>query len=100
MFYNSTEIIRSPQDTAVFLNKPAIFVCETSGSDFTEWIINGTNLRDLSSDDLSRTFGINNTLTIAGRVKYNETRVQCVTGDIEGSLRKSENVTLTIQGIW
>lgn len=84
----------------MFPNTPAIFICETSGSDFTEWIINGTNLRDLSSDNLSRTFGVNNTLTIAGRVEYNETRVQCVTGDIEGSLIKSENVTLTIQGIW
>lgn len=82
----------------MFLNQPAVFICATIGSDFTEWKINGTNLRELSSDDLSRTFGQNVTLTIQGRVEYNESRVQCVAGDLEGNIAFSENVTLTIQG--
>lgn len=97
-------IIRSPQDTAVFLDQPAMFICETIGGDFTGWRVNGSSISDLLPevlDDLKTgPGGVHNyELSITARAVYNGTTVQCVTGKILGVPIESENVTLTIQGI-
>ena len=96
----------SPQDTTVFLNRTGIFSCDASGGDFIVWRVNGTGFEDLSSEILSdldiNPEGISSglsTLSIIARVVYNGTRVQCVTGKFGGVAARSENVTLTIQGV-
>lgn len=104
MIYYLAEIIRPPQDTAVFLDQPAMFICETIGGDFTGWRVNGSSISDLLPeivDDLKTgPGGVHNyELNITARVVYNGTTVQCVTGKIEGVPVESENVTLKIQGI-
>ena len=83
-----------------------MFSCDASGGDFIVWRVNGTSFNDLSSEILSdidiNPVGISSglsTLDITARAVYNGTRVQCVTGDIGGVAARSENVTLTIQGV-
>ena len=84
-----------------------MFSCETSGGDYIIWRVNGTTFSNLSPE-ISSDIDINpvgissglSTLNIPARAVYNETTVQCVTGDIGGVVAESENVTLTIQGIY
>ena len=83
-----------------------MFSCDASGGDFIVWRVNGTGFKDLSSEILSdldiNPVGISSglsTLNITARAVYNGTTVQCVTGDIGGVAARSENVTLTIQGV-
>ena len=84
-----------------------MFSCDASGGDFIVWRVNGTSFSGLSSEILSD-IDINpdgiivsglSTLDITVRAVYNGTTVQCVTGKFGGVAARSENVTLTIQGI-
>ena len=103
----STEINIPPQDTTVFINMTGKFSCEASGGEYIVWRVNGTSFYDLPSetqDDLDINpvgviFSGLSTLTITAKAVYNGTTVQCVTGMIGGIAARSENVTLTIQGI-
>ena len=95
-----TEIIESPSNVTVFINKTAVFTCVIHGPYY--WRVNGTSLGRLPSDisdDLGTYQETDDNekiiLTIPGRAEYNGTRVQCVV--VGGN--DSENVTLTIQGI-
>ena len=87
-----------------------MFSCEASGGDFIVWRVNGTIISDLSSEILSD-IDINpegiivsglSTLDIIAKAVYNGTTIQCVIGEaaIGGVVIESENVTLTIQGIY
>ena len=105
---NSPTVINiPPQDTTVFLNRTGMFSCETSGGDFIVWRVNGTSYENLPSDVQSDvdinplgTFSDFSTLTITARAVYNGTTIQCVTLKSGGIPVESENVTLTIQGIY
>ena len=100
------EIVQSPKSRVVFLGQPALFRCETDG-DLSTWKINGIILDELPPD-IYNDLGISgrNTeagtrlknLTIPGTVKYNETRVQCVSEVLDSLPAESQNVTLLIQG--
>lgn len=105
-----TEIHISPKDTTVFLNRTAMFSCNTSGGNFILWRVNGTSFSDLPPE-IRSDLDINpegiviighgfSTLTIPVRAVYNGTTVQCVTGVDFGVPVESENVTLTIQGVY
>ena len=107
--YSATEIISSPKDTTVFLNREGMFTCETNGGDYTIWRVDGKSITDISPDvqeDLN--FAHNGSggagsglfmMNITARSLYNGTTVQCVTGDVGGMTVESEIVTMTIQGI-
>ena len=101
------EILRSPENQIVFLDQSAEFTYETDGG-FSGWKINGTLLQDLPPEirsDLdvsvsSTTEGSTvETLTIPARAEYNGTNIQCLVLGFGGSA-ESENVTLTVQGIY
>ena len=84
-----------------------MFSCETSGGNFIVWRVNGTSYENLPSDVQSDvdinplgTFSDFSTLTITARAVYNRTTIQCVTLKSGGISVESENVTLTIQGIY
>ena len=100
------EVLRPPEKKIVFLNKAAVFTCETNHGSPT-WKINGTILEELPPEihsDLkilknltsSRTTVEN--LTIPARAKYNGTVVQCVIFSAQGIAAQSDNVSLKIQG--
>ena len=85
-----------------------MFTCETVGG-FSGWRINGTVLQDLPPD-IERDIEISEsntaegstveTLTIPARAEYNGTKVQCLVLRFGGGSAESENVTLTVQGIY
>ncbi|CAI8043109.1 hypothetical protein GBAR_LOCUS23920 [Geodia barretti] len=100
------EILHAPESTTVFLNKPAVFTCETGGGD-TLWLVNGTQLGllpDIRSDlvlseEITTPEGSSvQNLTIPARPQYNGTRVQCASVIFRGPVVESDNATLTIQG--
>jgi hypothetical protein len=97
------EILRSSENTTVFLNQPAVFTCETRGGS-TVWRVNGTQreafppdvLRDLVTSDITTPGGVFVTnLTIPARAQYNGTRVQCLSV-LFGNSAESEIATLNI----
>ena len=103
---SSPEILRSPENTTVFLDRSAVVTCETRGGG-TLWRFNGTQreafppdiLRDLVISDITTPEGVFVTnLTIPARAQYNGTIVQCQSGLFGGSVVESDNATLTIQG--
>ena len=109
LLYVTTEIVESPGDTTVFLDSKAVFTCETRGADYGHWRVNGTAYNKLPlglRNDLvpnQETVGEKEvyTLTIPGRAKYNETKVQCVAGDAGDAgdyYIESETATLKVQG--
>ena len=101
------EILVAPESKVVYLNQSAVFTCETIGGTL-EWIVNGTK-RDVHSEEIRNDLIISEiptegdskreTLTIPARAEYNGTRVQCAVFTFGGSAL-SENVTMTIQGIY
>ena len=107
LFLSTPEILHAPESSTVFLNKPAVFTCETRGGT-TLWRVNGTQqglllleIRiDLVVSEITTSEGHSvQTLTIPARPQYNGTRVQCLSVIIDVSRAESDNATLTIQGI-
>ena len=100
-----TEIIRSPQDTTVFINQQATFTCEINAT-FGGWKVNGTGFSNLSLEvrrdlmPLTESIGDNIlvTLSIPGKAAYNKTTIQCVAVESGGGVEESENVYLLYQG--
>ena len=103
------EIIESPTNITVFLNKSAVFECETSvHGGLSGWKVNGTvynslpaEIRsDLVTGDEGESERGNRiiTLTVPAKIEYNETSVQCVTAESGGDLDESETVRMTVQG--
>ena len=99
------EILCAPENTTVFLDQSAEFICETDGG-LSGWRINRTLLQDLPPELRSDmcVSGTNTAegsrvkvLTIPARAEYNGTRVQCLVVTFGGS-SESENATLKIQG--
>ena len=104
---HAAEILHSPESTTVFLNRSAVFTCETRGGT-TLWRVNGTQRETLLPDiridlvvsEITTPEGHSvQTLTIPARAQYNGTKVQCLSLIIDGSRAESDNATLTIQGI-
>ena len=105
--YFLIEIIKQPKNMTVFLNQSAEFECETSGG-LSGWKVDGTLYNilpaEIRSDLKSENRGVSEegnsiiALTIPGRNVYNETNIQCVTGEFGGNLDESETVLLKIQG--
>ena len=104
--FMSPEIVDPPINTTVFINQTAVFECETSGGEITDWRINGTDFNNLPpniQNDWKTDRHYNGSswfysLTVQATDRYNETRVQCVTGSFGGSSDESDNATLSIQG--
>lgn len=102
----STEIFRPPNDTTVFLDSIAVFMCEVNGG-LASWRVNGTFYNSLSAEirsdlDTDQEAGAGGneilTVTVPGRAEYNGTRVQCYT-IIPGSASvESRTVIMTVQG--
>ena len=97
-------IVNHPDDRTAFLNKNAIFTCLTQPSSTPHWRVNDTDyvnntIPNELNDDLSITseptthFNVL-TLNITARTEYNETRFECVAGDVV-----SDTATLYIQGM-
>ena len=104
----SAEIFRAPNDTTVFLDNSAEFMCEVNGG-LASWRVNETYYNslpheirdDLDTDQEDSDDGAGNeilTLSIPGKAKYNGTKVQCVTGEFGSDPVESENVIMTVQG--
>ena len=99
-------ILDPPANITVFLDKSAVFTCETD-SGLPGWRVNGTLLHDLppeirsdlvvleTNTDESSTL---EQLTIPARAEYNTTKVQCLAVTFS-SLEESENGTILIQGV-
>ena len=78
----------------------------TRDGSWRNWLVNGTEIElnadfitdssVLEGDDLQLYLLV---LNIVGRVEYNGSRVQCVTGGEDVDPVYSENATLIIQGI-
>ena len=85
----STVMTATPDNTTVFLNSRATFICEVSSS-YAWWIVNDTVENDWLSAEIFRDldtaveFGetVLRRLTIPGTAKYNGTRVQCVVAGV------------------
>ena len=106
LFLSTPEILHAPESSTVFLNKPAVFTCETRGGT-TLWRVNGTQRETFSPDirsdlvvsEITNPEGTTvETLTIPARAQYNGTKVQCLSVIIDVSRVESDNATLTIQG--
>lgn len=106
-FHLLPEIIHPPNSTVVFLNKTAVFTCETGGGS-ADWLINGI-LFDMLSPEIRIELDVTDKvtkdgrigeLTIPARTDFNGTVVQCVVLILTGLAAKSENVTLKIQGMY
>ena len=104
-FSIAADIVQPPTDITGFLDNTAVFKCEVDGG-LAGWRVNGTYYNDLSPEirsdlDADQEDGAGGneilTLTIPGKTKYNETRVQCVV--FGGASKESENATMTVQGI-
>ena len=104
--YIIAEIVEPPSDTTVFLDHTAVFTCETKGSLYGYWRVNGTahnnlppELRD-DLDNVQETVGdiVVYILTIPGRVEYDGAVVQCVAGDAGGDSIESTIAILKVQG--
>ena len=84
-----------------------MFTCETDGG-VSGWRINGT-VRQTLPPEIERDIEVSVTtttegstverLTFPGRAEYNGTKIQCLVLGFGGSA-ESENVTLTVQGIY
>ena len=107
LFHSPLVIVKPPENITAFLNKSAVFTCETNGG-ITSWRVNGTQrqilLPDIRSDlvvsEITTPEGTTvETLTIPARAQYNGTRVQCLSVIAGGPFVESDNATLTIQGI-
>ena len=87
----------------VYLDTPAVFTCQLNDTAFGGWFVNGTDTRELPElrDDIStRDEGLTMVLNITARTQYNNTVVQCLALMFGGNgTERSDNVTLTIQGI-
>ena len=100
----AAEILLSPESKTLFQNQLAEFSCETRGGDFSIWRVIGFQSGDIPPE-IHRTSTTTDsgstllTLTIPAIVRYNGTKLQCVTGKIGETPVESENVTLIIQGI-
>ena len=105
---HSSDVIQDPENATAFLDKSAVFKCETTGGS-TSWYVNGTLLETLPPNvqrDLLEPPGINTpdgtrleNLTIPARAEYNGTRVQCVVFTADGlTAIESESATFRIQG--
>ena len=102
------EILVGPESRVVYLGQSAVFTCETVGGTLV-WVVNGTQ-REVHPAEISRDLVMSETitdddttletLTIPARAEYNGTRVQCFVTIFGGSTVKSDNTTLTIQGIY
>ncbi|CAI8051912.1 hypothetical protein GBAR_LOCUS28406 [Geodia barretti] len=100
------EILHAPDNNTVFLNQPAVFVCETDGG-FPGWKVNGSILEDLSPELRSKlqVTGYNTAegsrvenLTIPAQVDYNGTNIQCLVIKLDGTTAQSKNYSMRIQG--
>ena len=105
-FYLLPEIVHPPNSTIVFLNKTAVFTCETRGGS-ADWLINGI-LFDMLPPEIRIELDVTDTITKDGRIgeltipagtDFNGTVVQCVVLTLSGLAAESENVTLKIQGM-
>ena len=100
-------ILRHPENTTVFLDQAAVFICETDGG-IAGWKVNGTRLEGYSSEireeielsvtntDVGSTV---ETLTIPARAEFNGTRVLCAVVKVGVFSVESETVIMNIQGI-
>ena len=101
-------IINNPENATVFLNKSAVFTCETDGH-LSGWEINERVAGDLPPAVASElefspiVITENGTtllkLTIPARADYNNTIVQCVVVTLGGSVAESETAILKVLGI-
>ena len=101
--YSPDLIIQPPTSIVVYPDTQAVFTCELSVSAFGGWFVNGMDIRllseELKNDISTGRVGFNERLTITARTHYNNTVVQCVAGEYDGSGREeSDDVTLKIQG--
>ena len=82
LFYKvNSNFSESPTSQEVNIGEIAIFRCRHENADFLRWMINGTLLsRSMRPPSISTNEGddLVQTLTIVGRLDYNQTEVVCV----------------------
>ena len=100
------EIIHSPENTVVFTDGVATFMCDAVNSSDIRWTFNGslsyqlpTEVNETSVFLLVGDVGQSN-LTFQGRAEYNMTVVQCIALLARGGTVRSQTVTLLIQGMY
>ena len=99
-------IVDPPENVTVFIDQSAVFTCETDGG-LPGWRVNGTLLHDLPrqiregihieerNTDHHTTIEM---FTIPAKAGYNETKINCLSAEVDGPFVESETAILKIQG--